>query len=138
MTDASSCCPPVDDGAGGGVGVPSAVPLLSTAATIGGTCAGSCSFMAGRGGVTGAEDAACAPPPMPVKGITAGADVLRLGSPLFARVSTEEVVRAAEEWSPFFLLALRSSLCLRRNSARSALEMPSSTSVPVVLPGFGI
>lgn len=60
--------------------------------------------------------------------IMAGAEVLRLRRPGLAAGSVE-LARI-----PFFLLAFRSSLCFRRNSARSALEIPSSTSGPVVLP----
>lgn len=73
--------------------------------------------------------------PGPTTGMSAGpagAGLLRLRIPT---VETGSAVgfRADVGLAAFFLLAFRSSLCLRRNSALSAFDIPCSTSGPVFL-----
>lgn len=80
---------------------------------------------ASRGGVAGVSGAANPEGPLTMEGIMAGAEVRRLR---MTEGSTDLGLA-------FFLLAFRSSLCFLRYSCRSFLEMPSSTSGPVVLPG---
>lgn len=80
---------------------------------------------ASRGGVAGVAIAENPDDPFDVEAIIAGAEVRRL------RMTEGSMDLGLE----FFLLAFRSSLCFLRYSCRSFLEMPSSTSGPVVLPG---
>lgn len=132
-TDVNSSCPalPSAEPSGGGEYTlrSRASPSASGTTTGGG---GDCGGPTANGvGTTGASSGkrAMGPPGVPAE---AGVGLLRLRMPGLERGSCA-LFRGAIDFAPFFLLAFRSSLCFRRNSALSAFEIPSSTNGPVVL-----